>query len=89
MCWSIFAVFLPSFSAVITYNTVLDNKRSDKNENISTKTEDEKQLSSLQNISSLQTVSHRSEQQLQKKKKIKNKEINKKPSKKEENPTSL
>lgn len=87
MCWSIFAVFLPSFSAVITYNTVLDNKRSDKNENISTKTEDEKQLSSLQNISSLQTVSHRSEQQLQKK--IKNKEINKKPSKKEENPTSL
>lgn len=87
MCWSIFAVFLPSFSTVITYNTVLDNKRSDKNENISTKTEDEKQLSSLQNISSLQTVSHRSEQQLQKK--IKNKEINKKPSKKEENPTSL
>lgn len=68
MCWSIFAVFLPSFSTVITYNTVLDNKRSDKNENISTKTEDEKQLSSLQNISSLQTVSHRSEQQLQKKK---------------------
>lgn len=88
MCWSIFAVFLPSFSTVITYNTVLDNKRSDKNENISTKTEDEKQLSSLQNISSLQTVSHRSEQQLQKKK-IKNKEINKNPSKKEENPTSL
>lgn len=68
MCWSIFAVLLPSFSVVITYNTVLDNKRSDKNENISTKTEDEKQLSSLQNISSLQTVSHRSEQQLQKKK---------------------
>lgn len=63
LCIGVFsAVFLPSFSTVITYNNVLDNKRSDRKENIFTTTEDEKKLSSLQNISTFQTVSHQLEQ---------------------------